>query len=774
MGLTLALCGAVLARVALAGVSPGSAHSSGVLARTATAEVGSSRMTFRLKWLVDLGAESLGASPRTSADAERPVVSVPGVAYAFAVAPDGALKKTLRLAADPAAPYGVAPTALGVALASQQGSVSLWTFSSGGGLSIRWRRELGERVTSVAWDGGETVFVATWRDRLVALSASEGRIQWTTDIGGRAEAPAVVDGRDVFVATKAKTLLRLDALTGSVRWKVGLPGLALHPPVLLGEKPRLVVCGTWDGRLLAHDPATGRVRWTVSLPGKLSGAPLGGPDLVFSVTADGSVHAHDSSGELRWTQANASEGGASLLRPAAADASPRLIVVSKTLVALDLTTGQRLADYPRGAADDLKRRFADAMLEGVKTYSEGEKRVLLEREAFDISGPLFGPARLVGRHLSFGTEEGWAYVFDSSTLRPLGRYHAGQACTGVPLMMAAAGRVLAMAGEELFGIDPASGRVLWQRTVGADAGGISGGATPGIVAGGQFSALDPADGLPRFSLRGRFRSVAPPPPDAPDVTPWLADDGDGNLRALWPGGRLGGAPLPGGGELLPIQSASSRSWVAATREGKVFAVSWEQAAPGSSDTTGAGEGRLVKLWERDLGERLAEVRAVPGRIAVRTESGSVVGLDEQGQELWRLRLASGERFEMVPPAAALLILGVADLRVHDWTTGETRFQWKVAAPAVGADIRGNTLLWLDSSGGAFQVEIGEGRVVEAQDLGVPLARASATQGGFLVTTAAGELGFVELATDNASPSPGREQARAWGRFVPSAKRGGEP
>jgi len=766
MSLAPMLCGVALAGVALAGVSPG-AQPPGV---PATPEASASRVTFRLKWLADLGAESLAASPQAAPDRAGPMVSVPGVAYAFAVGADGALEKKMRLAADPAAPYGMAATEGGVALAGRQGSVSLWTFSPGGGLSLRWRRDLGERATSVAWNGGESVLVATWGHRLLALAASDGRIQWSTDIGGRAEAPATVDGRDVFVATKAKTLWRLDAVTGSVRWKVGLPGLVLHPPVLLGEKPRLLVAGTWDGRLVAHDPATGRVQWTVSLPGKLSGAPLGGPELVISVAADGSVHAYDPSGELRWMQANVSEGSASLLRPAVTGADPRLVVVSKTLVALDQATGRRLTDYPGGAAEDLRRRFAEAMLEGVKTYSEGEKRALLEREAFDIAGPLFGPARLSGTHLSFGTEEGWAYVFNSATLRPLGRYHAGQTCTGVPVV--AAGRVLATAAEEIFGVDSLSGRVLWRRTVGADAGRITGGPAPGILAGGQFIALDPADGLPRFSLRGRFRSVAPPPPNAQNVAPWLADDGDGNLRALFPGGRLDGAPLPAGGELLPIESASSGSWVAATREGKVFAVSWEPALPGSAESTGASQDRLVKLWEKDLAERLAEVRAGAGRIAVRTESGALLGLDEQGQDLWRLRLAGGERFEMVQHASAVLIWGLAALRVYDGTSGEPSFQWKVAAPAVGADIRGNFLLWLDSSGGAFQVEIGGGRPPEAQDLGVPLARASATERGFLVTTEAGELGLVEMTTDNADP--GREPARVVGRFGPSAKKGGEP
>ncbi len=115
-------------------------------------------------------------------------MSVPGFAYAFAVAPDGSLQKKLRLAADPAAPYGVASTALGIALASQQGSVSLWAFAPGGGFTSRWRRELGERVTSVAWDGGETILVATWRNRLVALSAGDGHLQWSAGIGGWAEA----------------------------------------------------------------------------------------------------------------------------------------------------------------------------------------------------------------------------------------------------------------------------------------------------------------------------------------------------------------------------------------------------------------------------------------------------------------------------------------------------------------------------------------------------------------------------------------------------------
>src|SRR5262249_28599706 len=226
----------------------------------------------RLRWLADLGAESLVASPRTAPAAERPlVVSVPGSAYVFTLTSDGALERRKRLAADPSAPFGVAVTDTRWALVGKGGSVHLWSFPPSGDLSLRWKRELGERATSVGLGSDDSVFVATWRNQLVALSATDGRSLWTADVGGRAEAPAVVDGKDVFVATKAKALVRIDAATGGVRWNVGLPGIALHPPVVLGGAPRLVLCGTWDGQLLAYDALTGRLRWSVVLPARLAG-----------------------------------------------------------------------------------------------------------------------------------------------------------------------------------------------------------------------------------------------------------------------------------------------------------------------------------------------------------------------------------------------------------------------------------------------------------------------------------------------------------------------
>lgn len=708
-----------------------------------------------LRWLAELGAESLVASPRPPGTSRRAiVVSVPGAAYVFTLGPDGSLLKRRRLAADPAAPYGVAATETGLVLADRQGIVGLWSLSGEGAASLRWRRDLGDRVTSVGWDGGELVLVATWKGRLVAMAAADGRILWSADIGGRAEAPAVTDGRDVFIASKARALLRLDASTGVIRWKVALPGVALHPPVPFGEKPHLVLCGTWEGQLLAYDAPTGHVRWSASLPAKLASAPVAASDLVAAVTADGTVHAYDSAGNARWTALGSADGATALLLEASTGAAPRLVSVSKVLVGLDLAKGARLADYPHGAVEELRRRFAEAMLDGLKTYSEAEKHAILDREAFEISGPLFARARVFGPYLAFGTDDGWAYVFDAATLRPLARYRAGQACSGIPRL--AAGRAVAVAGEEVFGLEPLTGKTLWRRVLGPDSGPVAGEATLAIVAGGRVHAIGAADGVLQWSLRGRFRSVTPPAAAASEgasTAPWLVDDGEGNLRALLPPGRLVGDPLPAGGDLLPIVASSERSWIAATREGKVFGVDWEEPAGGAG---GAPNGRLVKSWETAFDERILEVQLADGRMIVRSEAGTLAGVDAASrQELWRVRVSKEDRVQALPRVGALLSLGTDAVRVHDWASGEVRFQQKVASPAVAADLRGTSLRWLDRWGGAHRVDVQDGRPEYTADLGVPLVEAARVPGGFLVTTAAGEVGFVDVGDEPSAAAAGK-------------------
>src|SRR5207247_11397140 len=107
-------------------------------------------------------------------------------------------------------------------------------------------------------------------------------------------------------------------------------------------------------------------------PAKLAGAPIAGPGLVAAVTADGTVHSYDLAGRPRWVQPGASEGAATLLLLSPGGAVPSLLAVSKVLVALDLATGARIADYPRAAVEGLTRRFAEPRLEDGMLSSEAE------------------------------------------------------------------------------------------------------------------------------------------------------------------------------------------------------------------------------------------------------------------------------------------------------------------------------------------------------------------------------------------------------------------
>src|SRR5262249_42454061 len=158
-------------------------------------------------------------------------------------------------------------------------------------------------------------------------------------------------------------------------------------------------------------------------------------------------------------------------------------------------------------------------------------------------------------------------------------------------------------------------------------------------------------------------------------------------------GRPVGDPLPAGGELLPVM-ASERSWVAATREGKVFGVTWEDAG------AGAAFGRLVEAWQAAVPQRLIHGRFVGGRVLLPSEAGTLVSLEGAAhQEGWRMTLGRDDRIQVIPRAQALLVLAAAEVRLHDGISGELRFRQRVASPAVGADLQGTSLRWLDRNGG---------------------------------------------------------------------------
>lgn len=193
---------------------------------------------------------------------------------------------------------------------------------------------------------GETVYVGTGDDRLLALDAATGRRRWTYDAGGREQygggawaRPVATDDRVVlavsssddsdpspsdpsefthrlvgldradgrvvwerslargvfegmqladgaaYAATEAGRLYRVDPADGSLAWTAELPGSIRRQPIVTG---RAVVVGTESGQLVGLDRANGNSRWATELDGAVTAL----------TTHDGRVVAGDETGRL--------------------------------------------------------------------------------------------------------------------------------------------------------------------------------------------------------------------------------------------------------------------------------------------------------------------------------------------------------------------------------------------------------------------------------------------------------------------------------------------
>ncbi len=700
----------------------------------------------RLRWLVDVGAEAHAARPLPSATGEIVWASVPGATLAFSVQEGGALEKIRRVASDFASGQSLATAASGAVVADREGRIALYERAAGGpGDALRWRRDVGEPVLSVAWDGGERVWIATRDERLLALSARDGSTLFAASLGARAATPALPLPAGALIATKSAALLRVDTGKRVPRWRVPLPASVLHAPVLANDGQRtLALCGSLSGELSAFDVDSGRMLWSVDLGGRLAGAPLATRESVIAPLDDGSARAYTLGGKRLWDAPGVLEGPASLFL--ASSAEPRAIVLSRRLAVLDAVDGARSDVYPQGALEELRARFHQAMLEGEGAASAAEQRAAQEREAFALAGPLFGAPALQPGGLVFGTEEGWIYRFDPSALRPTFRYRAG--ADAAHLHAPAGGHLLVSAGEELFALRPEDGALVWRRSVGGPVQRTSGNATLAVLAGERRTELDASDGARRASRAadGSWPGAAAPDASGRDGQAWLVAS-DGSLALAELEGDAADALAVEGRALLRRSNGDASFWIAAARDGRIARV--EPAAEASQ----ASRASVRVVWEQRLPEPVVDVHAARDWILLRLASGKLAVLaSESGQLRRRLALARSEREQASESASALLIHGERSLRVLALPEGELRFELPLETPALAAELTSSELVWLDRAGVAHVADARSGAPLGAHPLGTNLKEARAVPDGFGVLSDSGEVGFVELH----SPGDARE------------------
>lgn len=250
------------------------------------------------------------------------------------------------------------------------------------GVSAKWTFRLpdGARLGKPVCVG-DTVYMNTFNDRLIALDSSNGRLRWTFDPGtgkkysdddftgeaGSFPSPAVMSDQ-VFFASHDGCLYAVDAKTGSRNWRSVCGNALLSDPVAFGGK---VFLGDIEGRVYCIDAATGAKKWGVTMDGEVSNiaSPTSGASVIFFTSLFGpGITAFDlESSRERWRWKDSDNGLCQGTR--IVSAGYRLYLGSGMcghLAAFESLNGRQVWNVSLPARNDMMTAFInDAALETV-------------------------------------------------------------------------------------------------------------------------------------------------------------------------------------------------------------------------------------------------------------------------------------------------------------------------------------------------------------------------------------------------------------------------
>jgi polyvinyl alcohol dehydrogenase (cytochrome) len=366
---------------------------------------------------------------------------------------------------------------------------------------------------------GNRLYVVSSSGRAYALNAATGCVAWTyTSEFGMRTAPVVSKNRAapsgyaVYFGDYDKVVYAADAGSGKILWKLKvdpLPRAVLTGGFVSNAGVLYVPLSTWEeaaatngayeccrgrGAVIAIDEATGKQLWK-----------------TYTIAETAKPYRKNAAGTQMWGPA-----GAAIWAPPTLDLKRNLIYVA---------TGDSYTDLDDGGASDA------VMALDLKTGAVRWKHQVTPGDNF-ISA--CGPSR---RAENCPTKVGPDVDFGAS-----------------PILRTVDGKDVLLAGQKsgvVYGMDPATGTVLWQRKV--SAGSAGGGIIWGMAADdrtvyaaaadrqGGLNALDIATGELRWSVKidpqprcgwqGRCSGgYASPPTVIPGVV--LSAAADGHLRAF--------------------------------------------------------------------------------------------------------------------------------------------------------------------------------------------------------------------------------------------------
>jgi len=325
--------------------------------------------------------------------------------------------------------------------------------------STRWVVSGGSLIEFPPAIEGGNLYFGTNHGRVLSVSARTGRIRWSREYGRCiAASPAVTAGL-VYVSVMDPSpcspnhdpadgfVVALDARTGVERWRAPV-GVTESSPLVVGN---LLYVGSWDGRLYALDRLTGAIRWSFRTGGKIKGGAAAAGRTIVVGSYDGRVYALDArTGAERWS---AADGSSIYANPVIVDGRAVVGDLGGSISAFRLADGQRLwstrtAGYVYGSGAVWKHAVYVGSYDG-RLYALDAATGQI-RWTFDAGGPISGSPTVVGGIVYFARCS--ACVAGQTHLYPRGA----------------------------FGVDAATGRLVWRNRDGEY--------TP-IVSDGRFAYL---------------------------------------------------------------------------------------------------------------------------------------------------------------------------------------------------------------------------------------------------------------------------------------------
>jgi outer membrane protein assembly factor BamB len=170
--------------------------------------------------------------------------------------------------------------------------------------NIRWAFNTGGRINASPSIWGRRIFISTYTGAVFCLDREDGHKIWDTYVRRNAfsyesfYASASTDGTRVYTTSRAGKVVAFSATTGRVLWTYQMGPLAYATPALAHGH---VYVGSFDGHLRSLRASDGHVLWSTAIGGEMLGPAVAIGDLVFAATlGKNAVAVNADTGRIVW------------------------------------------------------------------------------------------------------------------------------------------------------------------------------------------------------------------------------------------------------------------------------------------------------------------------------------------------------------------------------------------------------------------------------------------------------------------------------------------